>query len=305
MVCYFPVQGYRSRHLSEKGLRPVVFNLKDGFQDMPCSVPCGRCSGCRFRRSCDWACRMVNEARYYDFNSFITLTYSEKFIPKGGTLFKRHFQLFMKKLRKRFGDGIKYFYCGEYGSKTRRPHYHAILFNVNFEDKYKWETIKGKIYYRSPILESLWKYGISNISDVTFNSAAYVARYCMKKITGDAALLHYACFDRETGEIENDLLPEFADMSNGIGRCFYDEFKLTDIFNHDFLVINGTKYPMPKYYDDLFKVEFPDRYLQRKIARRKRAQQSVDFGDPYRLRVKEECHNLYISNFKRSLDEIL
>ena len=93
----------------------------------------------------------------------------------------------MKKLRKALGKNgkrIRFFHCGEYGESTSRPHYHAIIFGYDFPDKKKWRTTdRGDILYRSPLLETLWDKGSSEIGSVTFESAAYVARYSLKKIT--------------------------------------------------------------------------------------------------------------------------
>ena len=117
----------------------------------------------------------------YDDNCFITLTYSNQHIPADGSLDVRVFQKFMKRLRKRFGDGIRFYHCGEYGSLLGRPHYHACLFNFDFPDKYLWKENNGQKLYRSPSLEELWPYGYSSIGTVTFESAAYVARYILKR----------------------------------------------------------------------------------------------------------------------------
>ena len=74
--------------------------------------------------------------------------------------------------------------CGEYGDKLGRPHYHAIIFGVTFVDKKLWSIRRGNNLYRSATLEKLWPYGFSSIGTVNFETAAYVARYVTKKITG-------------------------------------------------------------------------------------------------------------------------
>ena len=78
--------------------------------------------------------------------------------------------------------------CGEYGEDFSRPHYHALLFNCFCPDRKKHSTgDSGSVIYTSEALTKLCPFGLSSIGDVTFESAAYVARYVMKKITGDAA----------------------------------------------------------------------------------------------------------------------
>ena len=137
MPCYRPIKGYRSRRLNaETGKRPVVFNPRDGFYDQPVDLPCGQCIGCRLERSRQWAIRCVHEASLHERNCFITLTYRDECLPTNGSLDLDAFQKFMKRLRRRFGEGVRFFHCGEYGENFGRPHYHAILFNLDFSDKY-------------------------------------------------------------------------------------------------------------------------------------------------------------------------
>jgi len=219
--CYSPLTGYRSRVTGASGKRQIVFKSSEGYLDQPVEVPCGRCIGCRLEYSRQWAVRCVHEASLYDENSFLTLTYSPENLPSNGSLVKRDLQLFFKRLRKSLPEKkIRYFACGEYGDRNGRPHYHVCLFNHNFRDRYLYTVRDGVALYRSESLERLWPAGFSTIGDVTFESAAYVARYTMKKFKGDEdeKKKHYEICDSETGEI-HDLLPEFAIMSRrpGIG----------------------------------------------------------------------------------------
>lgn len=132
----------------------------------------------------------------------------------------RDVQLFLKRLRKDQGKRglpkIKFYAVGEYGDTYGRPHYHLALFGEDFtDDRYAWRKApSGHILYRSPRLESLWSLGNSEIGDLTFDSAAYIARYIMKKITGDLAHRHYERVDATTGEIYY-ITPEFNLMSRG------------------------------------------------------------------------------------------
>lgn len=146
--------------------------------------------------------------------------------------------------------------CGEYGEKLGRPHYHYILFGYGFPDKYPWRQQDGNQMWRSPTLEKAWPYGHSEIGAVTFESCAYVARYVMKKITGNQAEDHY----RRTDENGNDywLQPEFNQMSRkpGIARTWWEAFH-TDIYD-DQLIVNGQKTKPPRYYDELLEKLNPD-----------------------------------------------
>jgi len=126
LTCYHPLRAFKtvSGTIVFNGNKP---NIKEAL-----NLPCGKCIGCRLDRSRQWAIRCMHEASLYERNCFITLTYSDEFLPNDRSVNVRHFQLFMKKLRKRFGPNIRFYHCGEYGEKTSRPHYHALLFNFDY-----------------------------------------------------------------------------------------------------------------------------------------------------------------------------
>lgn len=199
----------------------------------------------------------------YEKNCFITLTFNDENLNKKLTLVKRDFQLFMKRLRKRFLDeSIRYYHCGEYGTLLQRPHHHAILFNFDFPDKKLWQVREKIPLYRSEILEELWPYGFCTIGQATFESAAYVARYILKKITGDRAAAHYG-----------DRLPEYTTMSRrpGIARAWYDRYK-SDVYPHDYVVIRGgRRCRPPRYYDSIYDLEEPKKFKKIKYNRTKNA----------------------------------
>lgn len=243
MVCYHPITAWRSLEgRGANGKWPLVFNKRDGYCDLEVQIPCGQCIGCRLERSRQWAVRCVHEASLYPRNCFITLTYDDSHLP-GISLVPRDYVLFMKRLRKRFGSGIRFFHCGEYGSLNLRPHHHAILFNFDFEDKVLWSVRSGVRLHRSAALESLWPYGFSTIGDVTFESAAYVARYVLKKVTGSDAQDHY-----------KGRVTEYVTMSRKPGIA-YDWFRRysSDIYPNDYVVIRGgVKCKPPRYYDNLY-----------------------------------------------------
>lgn len=210
-----------------------------------------------------------------------------------GSVCKRDFQLFMKALRTRFkgyepvGDSnhhpIRYFQCGEYGHKLQRPHHHALLFNFNFPDRYLWKSCdllssakKGtQSYnlYRSPILESLWPHGFSTIGEVNWHSAAYVARYATKKITGDEAAVHYLSGhpDIETGECFY-LEPEYVSMSKepGIGGYWFQKYGKQQ-YEKNYITHRGREFAIPKYYDKLMARTDPELVKASKLERRQRA----------------------------------
>lgn len=152
MPCYFPMQGFRSKTLTDNGKRKIVFSKNQGFEDLPVTLPCGQCIGCRLEHSRQWAIRCLHEASLHEHNCFLTLTFDDEHLPKSESLDVRDLQLFMKRLRKEYGKGIRFYACGEYGEKYYRPHYHLCLFNHDFHDKYLWKMSNDKPLYRSKSL---------------------------------------------------------------------------------------------------------------------------------------------------------
>ena len=236
-------------------------------------------------------------------NSFLTLTYNEANLPKDKSIHKEELQKFFKRLRKNTGAKIRYFACGEYGTKNHRAHYHAIIFGYNFPDRYLFTTTKqGDALYRSRLLEKTWGKGHILIGEVTFESAAYVARYVMKKFKGteEERHEHYKMLDEETGEIYQ-LQPEFCLMSRrpGIGKSWLDKYK-TDT-DKDFITIRGQKMSLPKYYDNLLEAKGENIILRKG----KRASKIDPLDNTIkRNRVKEKVKLAQITQLERNLEEI-
>lgn len=303
MPCYHPMPAVR---LSDGSVKFVSRN-KRGVEGT-LELPCGQCIGCRLERSRQWAMRCLHEASLYDRNSFITLTYDDSNLPPGGSLSYPDFQRFMKRLRRRIGSKVRFYAGGEYGEQgTIRPHFHACLFGYDFPDKvYYKKSSSGSKIYTSKLLESLWPYGLSSIGDVTFESAAYIARYCVAKRTGDAAKEWYKCdeFVDEDGVVRDSVTPEFNRMSlkPGIGSRWLQKFQ-TDVYPRDYVVVNGVKVKPPKYYDVLFEKEnpgvFSDLVAQRELdmANLKKIDH-LEFW-PERMAVKEQVQLAQSSQLKR------
>lgn len=236
--------------------------------------------------------RCVHEAALYAENCFLTLTYDDAHVPAFGSLDRSAFPKFMKRLRKRFpGERIRYFHCGEYGERTQRPHYHALLFGFDFADKYPWSYRSGRPCWRSPTLEVLWPFGQSELGSVTFESAAYVARYVVKKVSGALAYERYSRVDVGTGEIIQ-ISPEYTTMSRrpGIGREWYERFK-SEVYPADEVVVSGRVMKPPRYYDVLFEAEDPEGF---EALSRKRVVESEA-----RLAQKEEFALAKLNHFSR------
>ena len=302
MTCYSPLTGYRSRTPGKNGGFQIKFN-KDGSNGQRCTVACGQCIGCRLDKSRDWAIRCVHEAQMHEDNCFITLTYNEENLPRDGSLVKEHFQKFMKKLRKKHDHKIRYFQCGEYGENLRRPHYHACLFGHDFADKTLFQNKNGHDLYVSEQLNTTWGKGFATIGTMTFETAAYTARYVMKKITGDNAREHYQTFNIETGEIFQ-IQTEYTTMSRrpGIGQTWYDKYK-NDLFPRDECIIDGRTMKPPRYYAKIYQQEHPRQHEQMIQNRKRFFEQHKKDTTWQRLQDREKVKHAQLNQLPRHLEK--
>lgn len=316
MPCFHPITGYRSKIVNKSGKRSIVFNTTDGLGEFPLQIPCGQCRGCRLEYSRQWAIRIHHENQLHENSAFITLTFNNDNLPADHSINKKDLQNFFKNLRKIiYPKKIRYFACGEYGGKRGRPHYHAIIFGYDFPDReLHTVTERGDALYKSKTLDRAWnKKGWALIGDVTFESAAYCARYIMKKQKGnkknfkddEAQKRHeeyeskYKLVDTETGDIHLQE-KEFCLMSRrpGIGAGWIEKFK-TDT-DKDFITIRGKKMSLPKYYDDQLEKmleDMDDRKLKRFKARNKKDQTYE------RLAVREKVTEAKIKQLSRNYED--
>ncbi len=261
----------------------------------------------------------------HEENSFITLTYNKENLPVGSSLVKEHFQGFMKRLRERIEPlKIKFYHCGEYGEecykcgKSRRecgcskfeiaigrPHYHALIFGYEFPDKEFWKKIKNNLVFRSNLLEETWGKGFCSIGAVTFQSAAYTARYIMKKQGGKTAKKHYERIDPDTGEVTSKI-PEYTTMSlrpHGIGESWYRKYH-KDVFPDDCVVIEGKRYKTPRYYDKLLlAAEGADALEHVKELRVANALKRAADNTPARLAVRKQVQLFKVRRLKREFED--
>lgn len=210
----------------------------------------------------------------------------------------------MKRLRFAFPDQkIRFFHCGEYGEKLGRPHYHACLFNFDFEDKTLLKIVNDIPLFTSPTLEKLWGKGFVSIGNVTFESAAYVARYIMKKINGDDADKHYEYINPLDGHTYQRK-PEYITMSRrpGIAHEWFNKFK-NDVYPDDFVVINNKKVRPPRYYDEQLKLQNPETLDMIKFERVINAMEHEHDNTPDRLEVKERICKTKLNHLPRNLEQ--
>jgi len=248
----------------------MLFKQPPGREEPPVPLPCGSCTACKLTHARNWALRCDGEASLYAENDFLTLTYDEDHLPPGEYLRQSDVQKFFRRLRKAFpGSHPRYFYCGEYGGKLGRPHYHVLLFNFGFKDKSSLCGEGDHRLYTSETLSKLWPHGFSSIGSVTFQSASYVARYCLKKVGGVEAHKHY-----------QGKPPEYTRMSRrpGIGHDWYKKFK-NDVYPSSEIVRDGHAYPPPRYYDTLYEREAP---MALELIKADRVRRALERGMNYR-----------------------
>lgn len=290
MPCLYPVTAWRSKELNANGNRPLVFAKHKGVPGSQLKVPCHQCIGCRIDHGSGWSIRLMQESKFHQCCSFLTLTMAPEFYPKNGSLSKRDLQLFWKRVRKEFpGLLIRHYSVGEYGEKTGRAHYHAICFGLNFivDRKFHHQNNKKQSLYTSPTLNRLWGKGECYIGEVTPTSCAYVAGYAFKKINGTRAEEHYRRVDPGTGETWM-LQKEFALISNrpGIGYRHFEQYG-DQMYLRDSCVLRGRELSVPKYYDRCLKKVDPERLERLKEKRVEQALLHADDQTPERLAVKE------------------
>lgn len=302
MSCNFPLHAYKAKSNQTDKIK-ITFSRPSSWRGEPLNLPCGQCTQCRLEKSRQWAVRCMHEASLWEKNSFVTLTYNDENIPSNKSLQLDHFQRFIKRLRRSVDDRIRYYHCGEYGELNERPHYHALLFNYRPGDLKLFSERDGRRLYTSDSLSKLWPLGFSTIGEVEFESAAYVARYIMKKVTGDRASSHYA-----------GRKPEYTTMSRrpGIGKGWYEKFK-ADVYPSDRVIVRGVVTRPPRFYDGLLGSEDRSTLEFLKIKRENQAQKYTtdtlsdgrvirvsEFSAP-RLLAKNECVEAKIKMLTRSL----
>lgn len=258
-------------------LKPIVLKRDGGLV-----VPCSRCLGCRLERSRQHAVRGMCELQSHEIASFLTLTYREDELIWGNsraTLYPKHLQLFLKRLRRSIPSTLRFFGCGEYGELHQRPHYHLILYGHDFsKDRILYSGQGQSALYTSAQLDALWSHGECKIGSVTFQSVQYVARYILGKHLGK---------DRNYYE-KQGIEPEFIRMSlkPGLGHDWYLRFH-GDVFPLDYMVTNGVKCRVPRYFDKILERNNPFELERVKNARKlKRENTPEDVYSSRRLKAK-------------------
>lgn len=313
MTCYLPLPYFvKGITKTNKSDIVVLSRTPANLEKYSLRVPCGQCVGCRLDYSRQWAIRCMHESQLYEDNCFITLTYNDEFLPDNSSLDYDHWTKFMKRLRFKFPDSRIRFYMGpEYGELSGRPHYHALLFNFDFTDKVLFSVRNGINLYVSEQLNRLWScpksgrsFGFASVGSVTFESAAYVARYMMKKVKGEDRLLRYFTkIDSDTGEII-PIAPEKARMSRmpGIASDWFKKYS-SDVYPSDEVVMSGGRKSMPpRFYDKLLESLDPVAFEDIKALRVDAAYENKWNNSEERLEVRRVCKERKIEALVRNID---
>ena len=297
MSCAFPVTAYQP----DPGA-PLVFKNNGEFSNAKrIFIPCGRCKYCRLDYSQAWAVRITHEDQIHIENGkrsfFLTLTYDEKHLPENGFLRYKDFQKFLKRLREREAPNrIRYVVAGEYGEKTGRPHYHAILFGMDelIDAEFIGNSQKNdKPMYKSGYLDDLWQQGFVTVQSVTPQSAGYVASYALKDTKTAYKEREAKTVRNKEGDLESYPKP-FLRMSlkPAIGIPFCEKYH-KDGFSGDTIMYRGKQYPVPEVYIRWLSKFDPDEadrlrqikqdYMATKEARKEKT--------PSRLKAKAICRD--------------
>lgn len=303
MPCYYPQTVYRSKQGRDPktGRWPIVFDKSQGYSDHQLQIRCGRCIGCRLDKSREWSIRCYHESLLYSHNWFLTLTYDNENLDKkcgiyddelgkivAYSLNKVEFTKFMKRFRKHYGKGIRFFHAGEYGDISGRPHHHVGVFNMNFKDLEVYNVEGDVKLYTSEKLNKIWRNGYCVIGELTIKSAAYIARYIMKKM-----------FGKDADEYYDGIEKEYSSCSRNLGKEYYNKYG-ENFRRLDTITINGKKMPVPRAYDKWFEEMDKELFELVKHRRRKKAKDREDGFE--RRAVKEHIKRRKITSLQRRVD---
>lgn len=267
-------------------------------------VRCGSCLGCRSDQAREWAIRLTHEAQTHEHAWFITLTYDEESIPQFGSLDPRDPTLFLKRLRRKYkGRRLSYYLCGEYGERTQRPHYHAVLCGAPLLDRDRLPNRNGSASWVSDTLATTWTHGLHEFTNVSYAAAAYVAGYVRKKVRARHDRTRYTRVDPSTGEIV-ELQPEYSRMSRrpAIGRRFIERY-WRDVYPRDFVTMDGREFNPPGYYDRFMDLEdskggTAERRMIMEEVRYQRFKDRTEIPDE-KLIMKEKIHRARVALFQK------
>lgn len=237
------------------------------------TVPCGKCPACLSNKRTDWSFRLRVEMNNSQSGWFVTLTYNED--QKVDQLSKTDLSTFIRRLRHLNADWvpnktqslkvsdlpsegakIRFYGVGEYGSKTFRPHYHILVFNLpgTYEEAYQ-------------LITKAWKKGFVKIYLMEPRNIHYVTKYMINKSV-----------------IIQDKQKPFSQMSlrPGIGYQYLEKmYNFHKKNNIHYVIIDGRCIPMPRYYKDRIFDQWQKLAYNRDMDRKAEEQEIKDFKNAY------------------------
>jgi hypothetical protein len=321
MTCTSPNKAWKRRGdgvivFDEPSRSDLAFHYYEALE-----LPCQQCLDCRLRRASDWSLRIMHEASMHKCNCVVTLTYDEDHLPNRGMLNYRDVQLFIMRLRKAHPElrGALVYVCGcEYG-KDGRPHYHIIFMGFDPSDKKEWsKSLGGTHLWLSDEVSELWRCGHVLVGELTKESADYVARYCVEKVTGERAKEYYRrVTDLDFGPPFVYWMPaecirvskgrakpgEKTQFGRGIGARWLERF-WSDVFPADHVVLRGgAELKPPRYYDKLLKRRDAEAFEVVRAKREAEALMPQRQADetPERRSVRAQCTRARAAFKKREL----
>lgn len=279
MACYHPIPALQKGSAQPKLWPKGEANMR---------IPCGTCLGCRAAHATQWAHRADHEARSWEHNSFVTLTYDDANLPPDGHLDAHALTRFVKRLRKRSGrdrhrirrnpeSPIRYFACGEYGDENQRPHYHLLLFNAGFTGHRV-----AKDQYESDILNELWPHGKHTWGPATPGAAGnYIAKYQLKK---------QGAGDHDADGVWRPAPFLRMSLKPPIGARWLEKWK--DDLQHGYLISNGRKHSIPRTYREKLAALDPElaAYIMDKTKTYQLTNNKEDNNNPQRRKAAEQIH---------------
>ncbi len=304
MTCYEPKYAvYNKMQAKKTGKKQIIFlphpkterdkeirkKLYPELNYKHIYIPCGKCIGCKSDNAKMWSIRAYKELTLHELNCFITLTYDDN-SPLCRedplciwNLRYKHFQLFMKRLRKKF-KGLKFSFLmsGEYGSENGRAHFHCILFGLDFPDKKLQYISKGFNHYSSYILQKLWSttddnknfypIGFVDLTEVDYDCCSYVSQYVLKKAVDyeDVSTISFSDDTKIPVKTflqvnEEERVPPFIRMSTkpAIGLEWFKQNQKVVLNEQIYYKKNEDtvlKAKVPRYYEKKFEEFHPEIY---------------------------------------------
>lgn len=220
----------------------IKVNCKNPIYIKGIIAPCGKCFSCRTKYRRQWQLRLQHELLTYDYNAmFLTLTYNDENLPENYSINKRDVQLFIKRLRKYYKDvPIRYFAVGEYGDKSKRPHYHLIIYGLKSPEQKRKSTLNWK--YGQFLSNSIWKKGYCFVGYVDSKCISYVSKYVLKSFVKDTS---------EDDFKKAGMLPPFSLKSAGLGLNWllaHTDKVVNDLKNNNTVKLFKGRTSYPRYY---------------------------------------------------------